>query len=192
MLGEQPETEMTQMATEWAKSRRQSVPELFELMYKDLRKIARAYMRKERPDHTLQTTALINEAYLRIFQGSQPVEWKSEKHLLCVMAQAMRRILIDHARIHACHKRGGEHRKISLEDVFMVSDERSPELLTLHEAVERLAKLEPRQGQVVDLRFFAGLTAEETAAIVGVSAETVKLDWRFAKAWLQREIGISR
>lgn len=185
-----PQTEMTQLVSGWTQSRRLSAPELFELIYKDLRKIAQAYMRKERADHTLQATALVNEAYLRVFQG-QPFQWKSRKHLFCVMAQAMRRILVDHARGYGAHKRGGERRKLSLDEAFVISEEKSPQLLALDEAVERLSKLDPRQGHVVDLRFFAGLTAEETAAALGVSPETVKLDWRFAKAWLQREIGKS-
>jgi RNA polymerase sigma factor (TIGR02999 family) len=184
------DTQMIQMVTEWTESRRQSVPELFELIYKDLRKIAQAYMRKERPDHTLQATALINEAYLRIFQG-QPFQWKSRKHLFCAMAQTMRRILVDHARSYGAHKRGGNNRKLSLDEAFVISEEKSPQLFALDEAVERLAKLDPRQGHVVDLRFFGGLTVEETAAVLGVSPETVKLDWRFAKAWLQREIAKS-
>jgi RNA polymerase sigma factor (TIGR02999 family) len=190
MTADKMETQITQLVTDWTESRRQSVPELFELIYKDLRKIAQAYMRKERPDHTLQATALVNEAYLRVFQG-QPFQWKSRKHLFCVMAQTMRRILVDHARGYGADKRWGEHRKLSLDEAFVISEEKSPQLLALDEAVERLSKLDPRQGHVVDLRFFAGLTVEETAAVLGVSAETVKLDWRFAKAWLQREIGKS-
>ena len=105
------------------------------------------------------------------------------------MAQSMRRILVDHARSHGARKRGGEERKISLDEAFMISEEKSPQLLALSEAVERLAKLDQRQADVVDLRFFAGLTVEETAAVLGVSPETVKLDWRFAKVWLQQEVG---
>jgi RNA polymerase sigma-70 factor, ECF subfamily len=177
-----------EMISDWTQSRQLSPPELFELIYKDLRKIAHAYMRRERPDHTLQATALVNEAYLRMFQG-EPFHWKSRKHLFCVMAQAMRRILVDHARSHHAHKRGGEQRKLSLDNVFLISDEKSPHLLALNEALERLSALNSRQGNVVDLRFFAGLTVEETAAVLGISPETVKLDWRFAKALLQREIG---
>lgn len=182
--------EMTRLFTEWTTTTPRSIPELFEVIYKDLHQIAQAYMRRERPDHTLQATALVNEAYLRMFQG-QPFRWKSRKHLFCVMAQTMRRILVDHARNHCAHKRGGERQKISLDAVFVVSEERSPELSALGEALERLSQLDARQGQVVDLRYFVGLTVEETAAVLGVSPETVKLDWRFAKAWLQREIGQS-
>lgn len=190
MASDQSEAQLTQLITEWTSSRHQSVPELFEVIYKDLRKIAQAYMRKERPDHTLQTTALINEAYVRLFEG-QPFQWKSRKHLFCVMAQAMRRVLVDHARNYKAHKHAGGHRRLSLDEVFVISEEKSPQLLALNEAVEKLSRLDPRQGHVVDLRFFAGLTVEETAVALGVSPETVKLDWRFAKAWLQREVGRS-
>jgi RNA polymerase sigma factor (TIGR02999 family) len=181
------QVEITQLISEWTESRRLSPPELFELLYKDLRKIAQAYMRRERPDHTLQATALINEAYLRIFEG-EPIRWKSRKHVFCVIAQTMRRILVDHARSHFAHKRGGEQQKVSLDEAFVISEAKSPQLLALNEALENLAKLDTRRGHVVNLRFFAGLTVEETAAVLDVSPETVKLDWRFAKAWLQREI----
>jgi RNA polymerase sigma-70 factor (ECF subfamily) len=180
--------ELTQLVTEWTTSTGRSMPELFELIYKDLHQIAQAYMRRERPDHTLQATALVNEAYLKMFQG-QPFRWKNRKHLFCVMAQTMRRILVDYARNRYAHKRWGEHQRLSLDKVFIVSEEKSPELLALSEATEKLSQLDARQGQVVDLRYFVGLTVEETAAVLGVSTETVKLDWRFARAWLQREVG---
>src|SRR5690242_11403791 len=147
-----PQIEMTHLISEWSTSRSQSMPELFELIYRDLRQIAQAYMRKERPDHTLQATALINEAYLRMFQG-RPFQWKSRKHLFCMMAQTMRRILVDHARNHYAHKRGGEQRKLALDEAFLFSEEKSPQLLALDEALERLSKLDARQEHVVDLRF---------------------------------------
>jgi RNA polymerase sigma-70 factor (ECF subfamily) len=178
----------TQRTEEWTTRTHRTKAELFEGIYRDLHQIAHAYMRRERSDHTLQSTALVNEAYLRVFQG-QPFHWKSRKHLFCVMAQTMRRILVDHARNHVADKRGGEWRKISLDSAVIVSEGRSPELLALSEALERLSVLAARQAQVVDLRYFVGLTVEEAAAILGLSPETVKLDWRFAKAWLQREIG---
>jgi RNA polymerase sigma factor (TIGR02999 family) len=180
--------EVTQLFTEWKTTTQRSTPELFEVIYTDLHQIAQAYMRRERPDHTLQATALVNEAYLIMVQG-QSFRWKSRKHLFCVMAQTMRRILVDHARNHSAHKRGGERQKISLDAVFVVSEEKSPELSALGEALERLSQLDKRQAQVVDLRYFVGLTVGEAAAVLDVSPETVKLDWRFAKAWLQREIG---
>lgn len=180
---------MSQLLTRWTESRGQSTPELFELIYKDLRQIARAYMRRERPDHTLQSTALVNEAYLRLFQG-QPFRWENRKHVFCLMAQTMRRILVDHARVHHAGKRGGEQRRMSFDEAVAVADAKDPELLLpLNEAIERLGRLHSRQEHVVSLRFFGGFTVEETAAVLGVSPETVKLDWRFAKAWLQRELG---
>jgi RNA polymerase sigma factor (TIGR02999 family) len=173
--------------SEWTESRSQSPPELFELIYDDLRRIARAYMRRERPDHTLQTTALVNEAYLRLFQG-QPFRWEDRKHVFCTMARTMRRVLIDHARLQHAGKHGGELRKVSLDEGIAFSQQTLPELFAVDEALEKLSKVHPRPGQVVDLRFFGGLTVEEAAAILEVSPKTVKLDWRFAKTWLQREM----
>ena len=186
-----PQYEMNQLLLEWTKSREQSLPELFEAIYNDLRQIARAYMRRERPDHTLQTTALVNEAYVRLFHG-QPFRWENRKHVFCAMAQTMRRILIDHARSHQAGRHGGEQRRLSLDEAIAVAEERSPQLMALDEALQRLGKLHPRQEDVVDLRFFVGLTVEEAAAVLGISADTAKLDWRFAKAWLQRELRKTR
>jgi RNA polymerase sigma factor (TIGR02999 family) len=183
--------EMNQLFSAWSESQKRSIPELFDLVYRDLRQIAQAYMRRERPNHTLQTTALINEAYLRMFQG-QPFRWENRKHVFCIMAQTMRRVLVDYARSHHAYKRGGEQQRLSFDNALLISAEKSPELFALDEALERLVKLHIRQGQVVELRFFGGLTIEETAAILDISPETVKLDWRFAKAWLQRELSQSR
>jgi RNA polymerase sigma factor (TIGR02999 family) len=187
VLCDDPHSEVSQLISEWTESHRMPAPEVFDLIYKDLRTIARAYMRNERPDHTLQATALVNEAYLRIFHG-EPFSWRSRKHFFCLMAQTMRRILVDHARSHYANKRGGKRRNISLNEAFLISEENSPQMLAIDEALGKLARLQARQGQVVDLRFFVGLTVEETAAVLGVSPETVKLDWRFAKSWLQREM----
>lgn len=186
-----PQRRMTQLLDNWSESRQQSIPELVEVIYKDLRKIAQGYMRRERPDHTLQATALVNEACLRVLQG-EPFRWKNRKHLFCIMAQTMRRVLVDHARSHSSDKRGCQQRKVSLDEGLVFVHEESPQLLALHDALEQLGKLNIRQARVVDLRFFAGLTVEETAAVLGVSKETVKLDWRFAKAWLQREMSRAR
>jgi RNA polymerase sigma factor (TIGR02999 family) len=183
--------EMNQLFSAWCESQERSTPELFELIYKELRQIAQGYMRRERPNHTLQTTTLVNEAYLRMFQG-QPFRWENRKHVFCMMAQTMRRVLVDYARSHYAYKRGGEQQRLSFDKALLISAEKSPELFALDEALERLVKLHVRQGQVVELRFFGGLTVEETAAILDVSPETVKLDWRFAKAWLQRELGQTR
>lgn len=181
-------SELNELLSAWSETRKQSMSELVELIYQELRHIAQAYMRRERADHTLQTTALVHEAYLKIFQG-QPFRWEDRKHVFCVMAQTMRRVLVDHARSHHADKRGGEQRRVSLKDALIVSENNSsPELLALDEALNRFSRMHSRQGNVVELRFFAGLTVEEAAAVLGVSPETVKLDWKFAKSWLQREL----
>jgi RNA polymerase sigma-70 factor (ECF subfamily) len=179
--------DVTRQLAEWASGRPESAQELFQILDQDLRRLAAGYMRRERPDHTLQATALVNEAYIRIF-GGEPFRWENRKHLFCAMAQTMRRILIDHARTHQAGKRGGAKGKLSLDEAFAFSEQRSVDLIDLDETLERLMAMHPRQGRVVEMRFFVGLTTEETASVLGVSPETVKLDWRFAKAWLQREI----
>lgn len=181
--------EITRLLCDWAAERAQPAPELWSLVYGELRRIAEAYMRKERADHTLQRTALVNEAYLRVFRGGGPFRWENRKHFFCAMAQAMRRILVDHARERDAEKRNGAHKRLSLDAALRPAPrETSSDLMALDEALQRLAKRHPRQAQVVELRFFVGLTADQTAAILNISAETVKLDWRFAKAWLRRQI----
>lgn len=185
---EQPRAdEITRLLGEWAAGRAEPADELWSLIYAELREIAGAYMRKERPNHTLQTTALVNEAYLRTFQG-KPFRWENRKHFFCGMAQMMRRILVDHARKCRSEKRGGATEWLPLQAAFLLTGTGRADVLALDEALEHLGKLNPRQAQVVELRFFAGLTVEETAAMLSISAETVKLDWRFAKAWLQRKM----
>ena len=179
--------EITRLLAEWAAGRTETAPELWPMVYNELRQIAGAYMRKERLDHTLQTTALVNEAYLRVFQG-KPCTWESRKHFFCTMAQVMRRVLVDHARECHAQKRGGEWEKLPLGSALQLTGSRPDELMDLNEALEGLGRLSPRQLEVVDLRCFAGLTVKETAAILSISAETVKLDWRFARAWLQRQV----
>jgi RNA polymerase sigma factor (TIGR02999 family) len=182
-----PAGEITRLLEEWTAGRPEHAPELWSLVYRELRQIARAYMRNERPDHTLQTTALVNEAYIRLFEG-KPFRWENRKHFFCAMAQTMRRILVDHARENQAQKRGGEHEKLSLDAAFPLAAASPEQVLALDEALTQLAKLSRRQAQVVEMRFLVGLTAGETAAMLNVSAETVKLDWRFAKAWLQRQM----
>lgn len=179
--------DITHLLTEWTTGRPEPAPELWSAVYRELRRIAGAYMRNERPDHTLQTTALVHEAYLRVSQG-KVFRWENRKHFFCAMAQTMRRILVDHAREHASEKRGGEWQKVALEAALPVYCQKPEELLALDDALEKLARLSPRQAQVIELRCFAGLTAEQTAAMLSVSAETVKLDWRFARAWLHRQM----
>jgi RNA polymerase sigma-70 factor, ECF subfamily len=170
--------------------RNESPEELFSQIYKELRQVARAYMRRERADHTLQATALVNEAYLRLFEG-ETFQWESSKHLFCTVARAMRRVLVDHARRHRAERHGGELRKVNLDDHGPAIFQDLPKLIGLDTALEKLAKLNPRQAQVVELHSFAGLSEEETAEVLDVSLKTVKNDWRFAKAWLKAEMGES-
>jgi len=186
------QSRLTQLLSDWSETRQQSMQQVFEVIYNDLHKIAQAYMRRERSDHTLQTTALVNEACLRVLQAGS-FRWNNRKHLFCIMAQTMRRILVDHARSHCSDKRGGDARKLSLDEIISLAytSDGSPELIALDEALEQLRGLNVRQARVIDLRFFAGLSIEETAAVLGVSPETVKLDWRFAKAWLRSQISVA-
>jgi RNA polymerase sigma factor (TIGR02999 family) len=145
------------------------------------------YLRRERPGHTLQPTALVHEAYLRMVDQSQ-VRWQNRAHFLGVAAQMMRRILVDHARGQRAEKRGGEVQKLSLDENIDVSGERAADLVALDEALQRLAEFDPQKARVVELRFFGGLSVEETAEVLGVSAPTVKRQWRMAKAWLYGQV----
>jgi RNA polymerase sigma factor (TIGR02999 family) len=169
--------------------RKETPEELFSQVYQELRQVARAYMRRERADHTLQATALVNEAYLKLFEG-EPFRWENRKHLFCTVARAMRRVLVDHARNHRAERHGGAFRKVNLDDNGPAIFKDLPQLIGLDKALEKLAKLNPRQAQVVELHSFAGLTEEEAAEVLDVSLKTVKNDWRFAKAWLKAEMGV--
>jgi RNA polymerase sigma-70 factor (ECF subfamily) len=160
---------------------------LIPVVYNELRRLAGSYMRHERPDHTLQATALVHEAYMKLVE-QQSVNWQSRAHFFGVAAQLMRRILIDHARGHLRQKRGGEYKKVSLNDAFIFSPEQSAELLAVDESLQRLAKMDERQARVVELRFFGGLSVEEAGAVLGISAKTVKRDWSVAKAWLYADL----
>jgi len=160
---------------------------LIPVVYDELRRLASYYMRRERQEHTLQATALVHEAYLKLVE-QRSVDWKSRAHFFGVAAQLMRRILVDHARGHLRQKRGGEHKKVSLEEAFIFSEQQSAELVALDQSLERLAKLDGRQSRIVELRFFGGLSVEETAEILGVSPKTVKRDWSVAKAWLYADL----
>jgi RNA polymerase sigma factor (TIGR02999 family) len=160
---------------------------LIRLVYGELRRLAAHYLRGESPDHTLQPTALVHEAYLRLTSMEQ-IDWQSRSHFFAIAAVAMRRILVDHARAKRAEKREAFREAVSLDDVLVVSPSRSPDLLALDEALDRLAKVDARRSQIVELRYFAGLTEEETAQFLGVSARTVKRDWRVARAWLYNEL----
>jgi RNA polymerase sigma factor (TIGR02999 family) len=144
-------------------------------------------MRGERPGHTLQATALVHEAYLRLV-GYQEVDWQNRAHFFGVAASLMRRILVDHARAKLAKKRGGADQKVSFDKAVLVQRETSPQLLALDEALKRLAKRDPRQARIVDLRYFGGLSEEETAEVLGISVRTVKRDWNVARAWLYQQL----
>jgi len=164
-----------------------AVAKLVPLRYKELRRMAAAYLSRERHNHTLQPTAVVHEAYLRLVDQKN-VHWQNRQHFFGVAAQVMRRILVDYARGHKADKRGSGVPKISLEEAIAVSKERSAELLALDEALTRLAAVDPQQARLIELRFFGGLTVEETAEVLSISPATVKRDWNVAKAWLRREV----
>ena len=157
------------------------------LVYEELHRLAHRYMKRESPGHTLQTSALVNEAFVRLVDQKN-VRWQNRAHFFGIAAQMMRRILVDYARSRNYAKRGGGAAQISLDEALIVSDERSAEVVNVHEALERLTEFDARKSQIVELRFFGGLSIEETAKVLGVSPGTVMRDWTLAKAWLRREI----
>ncbi len=165
--------------------------QLMTLLYDELRSLASGYLRRERPDHTLQATALVHEAWLRIVDQTQ-VNWQNRAHFFGVAAQVMRRILVDHARRHNSEKRGGEIQRLSIDEDLDAVGERADELVALDDALTALAAIDPQKSRIVELRFFGGLSVEETAEVLGVSAITVKRQWRMAKAWLYGEINQRR
>lgn len=181
--------EITGMLREWSDGKEEALDALLPLVYGELRRQAASFLRRERPGHTLQTTALINEAYLKLID-QRDVNWQNRAHFFGIAAQAMRRILVDYARTRHREKRGGADENLPLEvAVLAVSgEERGVDLVELDEALERLAKMDARQAQIVELRYFGGLSVEETAEALRVSPATVKNDWRIAKAWLHHEI----
>ncbi len=179
--------EITQWLARWSDGQEDAEQELMRLVAPEMRKLARRCLGTERQNHTLQPTALVNEVYLRLFDG-QPFQWENRKHLFCTVTRIMRRVLVDAARKHDAERRGGDQEKVPLDDRIAGIAIHPDNLVALHEALERLAALNPRQAQVVDLHSFAGLTEEETAGVLGVSLKTVKNDWRFAKAWLRTEL----
>ena len=179
--------EVTSLLKAWNDGDPCAPDQLAPLIYAELRKLARRSMRRENPQHTLETGALINEAYLRLADWKN-ARWENRAHFYGVAAQIMRRVLVDHARAHAYQKRGGGARPLSLEEAIVAAPDRAPALLALDEALDRLAKRDPRKGRVVELRFFGGLSVEETAAVLNVSPFTVIRDWNFVKAWLSRGI----
>ena len=178
-----PEHDLTTMLRAMQQGDAEAGSRVLALVYVELRRIAAAYLRRERSDHTLQPTALVHEAYLRLF-GSAGVHPRDRTHFFALAAQQMRRILVDHARARCRVKRGGRKMRVSLTDLQPSVDARDEEVLAIHEALERLAAQDARAARIVELRFFAGLEEEEVADVIGVSVGTVKRDWRFARSWL--------
>lgn len=179
--------EITDLLASWAVGRREPAPELWETVYSELRRVAEAYVRNCHPDDTLQATALIHEAYIRMFRSAR-TPWENRKHFFCAMARIMRQVMVDHANQCHAHKRGGEWKRVPLENFIPATDNRAEQLMSVDQALEELAQLNPRQAQVIELRYLVGLTREQTAAILDVSPETVKFDSNFAKAWLKRKL----
>ena len=180
-----PSHQVTQLLAAWGEGDRSALDKLLPLVEGELHRLAHRYMSHERADHTLQTTALVNEAYLRLID--QKVEWQNRAHFFGIAAQIMRRILIDHARKHLGPQRGGG-KTISLDEVAVVNDERAAELLALDEALTTLAKVDERKSRIVELRYFGGLSVEETAIVLGLSTESIRREWLRAKAFLHREL----
>jgi len=184
---ETPPEDITLLLSELKNGNQEAASKLMPLVYDELRRLARGYMRRERPEHTLQPTALVHEAYLKLIK-QRSIDWQGRSHFFGIAAQLMRRILIDHARGHLREKRGGALQVFSLDEALVFSPGQSAELVRLDEALERLAKIDPRQSKIVELRFFGGLSVEEAAEFLGISPKTVKRDWSMAKAWLHGEL----
>ena len=179
--------EITRLLQAWSEGEQSALERLIPLVYEELHRLAHHYMARERSGHTLQTTALLNEAYLRLVDSAKP-SWQSRAHFFAASAQVMRRILVDWARSRQALKRGGEAQPLDLEEALVVADAPGADLVALDDALRALAALDPRKSEVVELRFFGGLSVEETAGVLKVSSETVLRDWKFAKSWLRREL----
>jgi RNA polymerase sigma-70 factor (ECF subfamily) len=179
--------EITGLLVDWTNGDKSALDKLFPLVERELHRLAHSYMRREDPDHTLQTTALINETYLRLIDQKK-VQWQNRAHFFGIAAQIMRRILSNYARDQQRAKRGGGAVQVSLSRVAVLSNEKTKELLALDEALKKLAVLDERKSRVVELRYFGGLSVEETAEVLNISAVTVMRDWKYAKAWLAREV----
>jgi len=179
--------QITQLLAEWSDGNQSALDELYPLVYNELHRLARRYMSRERKGHTLQTTALINEAYVRLVD-QRNVHWANRSHFFAISAQIMRRILIDHARRQAYAKRGGGAQQVSLEEAATIAPGQGLELVRLDEALKSLAEMDPRRSQVVELRYFGGLNNEEIAGVLKVSENTVTRDWNMARAWLYQQL----
>src|SRR6266567_5872178 len=178
---------VTVLLAELTKGNEEAAAKLIPMVYEELRRLAGSYMRRERSDHTLQATALVHEAYLKLIE-QRAVNWQSRAHFFGIAAQIMRRILVDHARGHLRDKRGGGQSEVPLDEAIVFAPQQSGELVRLDQALDRLALIDPRQAKIVELRFFGGLTVEEASEVIGISPKTVKRDWSVAKAWLHGEL----
>lgn len=179
--------DVTEMLRDWRNGDKEALERLIPAVYDELRRQAARYLRKERPGHTLQTTALVHEAYLRLVNQNN-IAWQNRAHFYAIAARLMRQILVDHARKRQAAKRGGADIKQPLEDVSPMAPDKGVDLVALDEALTRLAAIDPRQSRIVELRYFSELSVEETAEVLGVSTRTVKRDWNVAKAWLRQQI----
>jgi RNA polymerase sigma factor (TIGR02999 family) len=180
--------EVSVLLTAWAKGSEAARDELIPLIYDELRRLAGRHMAQERTDHTLQATALVNEVYVRL-TDQRHLHWQNRAHFFALASRLMRRILVDHARAHQSVKRGGDARHVLLEEAMVVSEETAADLVALDDALSRLSAIDSRKCEVVELRYFGGLTLEEVAEVLKISPITVRRDWSTAKAWLYREIG---
>jgi RNA polymerase sigma factor (TIGR02999 family) len=178
---------VTELLGEWSNGNEEALQKLFPLVHPELHRLAHHYMSRERTGHTLQTTAVVNEAYLQMVDHSKPV-WQGRTHFIAAAAQIMRHIMVDHARKHQSLKRGGGALRVTLDEGALVTETRAQELLDLDEALQKLALQDPRKSQIVELRYFGGLTVEETAEFLKLAHRTVEREWTAAKAWLYREL----
>ena len=182
-----PARQVTQLLLAWSQGEESALEKLTPVVYEELRRLAHRYMGGERVGHTLQTTALVNEAYLRLIDGKQ-VDWQNRAHFFAISARLMRRILVDWARARQSQKRGDQPQQVTLDEALMLTRGRNEDLVALDEALKSLTEVDPRKSQVVEMRFFGGLSVEETAEVLKVSPDTVLRDWRLAKLWLLREL----
>jgi RNA polymerase sigma factor (TIGR02999 family) len=180
-------SDATALLQAWGRGDREALDDLIPLVHNELRKLARRQMNRERPGHTLQATALVNEVFVRLIDG-KPVQWRNRTHFFAIAARLMRRVLVDSARARHYQKRGAGAAMLSLEEALTISPERGREIIALDDALTALAKVDPRKSQVVVLRYFGGLSVEDTAAALHVSPDTVMRDWRLARGWLLREL----
>lgn len=186
-MTQDPPRDVTRLLDDMSAGRPQAFDELFPLVFAELRRRAAGQLRRERRNHTLQPTALVNEAYLRLVD-QRGVQWQNRLHFFAVASQAMRRILVDHARTHRRVKRGGVQARVTLDEAMIAAESRSIDLLALDQALERLTALDERQARIVELRFFGGLSVEEAGEVLQLSTSTIKREWSMAKAWLHAEL----